>query len=173
MGTAYDAHHESVGLVALLAVVALFILGASLFTSPSAALLSLRRCERSLSSAALEFAVAAAGAMSIIVGMEGYETHFGGISPFDPHAILMHDGPATSVLYILVFVVVRAMVCAYIRAAVSARIFLTACSLVRRNLGGAARLLRYQYAPIRANSSTARSHEGELRAPPLAAVFSF
>lgn len=105
---------------------------------------------------------------AVILRMEGYETHFGGLSPFDPRTILMHDAPATIVMYLAVFAAVRSFVGAFVRTAAHVRLFFSRSTFVRRRTSVAVALHRCCSKPAVARAVTAEERGGELRAPPLA-----
>ncbi len=150
---------------------ALFVLAGSLLGADLPSLRRLLTEQRSGAAVVVEFFLGVAGAMSVILLMEGYETHFGGLSPFDPHAVLMHDAPATIVVYIAVFAIARWLIDRFAQVVGAAGLILGAAfSLIRRNRSGGAPLRRERSKPVLSPARNVCSRQGELRAPPRATV---
>lgn len=157
----------------LLAAGALFMLAGSLLSADRVSLRRLLTEQRSKATIAAEFVLGAAGATGVILLMEGYETHFGGLSPFDAHAVLMHDAPATIVLYVAVFAIARWLIDRFARIAAAARLFFGAAfTLICRHASGGAPLRRHRSKPVLSPARNVCSRQGELRAPPLTTAFS-
>ena len=62
----------------------------------------------------LDIAIAFGGSVACVVAMEGYETRFGGVSPFDPRSVVMSHAVAS----IVAFAVIGSIVYCVLRSAV-------------------------------------------------------
>jgi hypothetical protein len=56
---------------------------------------------------AIDLAVALAGSELCAIAMEGYETRFGGLSPFDPRSVLCAHAPALLIAFVLIAAIAR------------------------------------------------------------------
>ncbi|HEY2554104.1 MAG TPA: hypothetical protein VGI15_02545, partial [Candidatus Cybelea sp.] len=66
---------------------------------------------------AVDALAAFAGSCFTVVAMEGYETHFGGLAPFDAHSIVIAHAPILVVSFVTIAVAARMMLGAAIRVA--------------------------------------------------------
>jgi hypothetical protein len=115
-----DYDHES--------VVPALIIGAAVALSLLLAVLLSRVSPRDpvsrrmtvLRTRAADVAFAFCGSVLCIVAMEGYETHFGGASPFDPRSVVISHAPALIVAFLLMGTLVHLALRAAIRAAAAA-----------------------------------------------------
>jgi hypothetical protein len=115
-----DVDHQSVlptftiAFVLTLALIA-YLIAARI--SPSDPLL--RRLDDARARAVDAFAALCGSALTVI-GMEGYETHFGGLAPFDARSVVVAHAPVLLVAFVVVAVVARVLLGSAIRAAVRA-----------------------------------------------------
>lgn len=115
-GTLRDNQHESI-LPALLLGVAvalsltLFVLFAKI--SPRDPLLRMSDIRRRLTDVALAFC----GSVVCIVVMEGYETRFGGLSPFDPRSVVVSHAFALAMAFLLMGAIVHCALRSAVRSA--------------------------------------------------------
>lgn len=65
----------------------------------------------------MDLAAALAGSALCAIAMEGYETRFGGLSPFDPRSVLCSHAPALLAAFLLVAPLARGLVGAALRLA--------------------------------------------------------
>jgi hypothetical protein len=109
-GSLRDAQHEAVAPTLLIglaigAALAAFVAFARL--APHDPLLRSMRGFRELTA---DLAIALAGSALWTIAMEGYETRFGGVSPFDPRSVVCSHAPALLVAFVLVAPVVWGVV---------------------------------------------------------------
>lgn len=77
----------------------------------------LLRSMRGLWARTTDLAIALAGSALFTIVMEGYETRFGGVSPFDPRSVVCSHALALLVAFVLVAAVARGLVSAALRLA--------------------------------------------------------
>lgn len=126
-----------------------------------------------------EIACAFCGSVLCIVAMEGAETHFGGISPFDPRSVVVSHLPALLVASLVVGVIVYYALHVAIgiaaRASVAVAGFFVAVFPRRRELRAASRTTRisaFEFAVSRVPLGIADGSRG-LRAPPRSLRLSY
>ncbi len=86
----------------------------------------------------LDFAGAFFGSSLCVVAMEGYETRFGGLSPFDPRSVVLSHAPALVVAFAVAAAIVHYALRAAIRTASRANVVVEyLVEFLRRLLGAA------------------------------------
>jgi hypothetical protein len=171
-GALRDNQHESIVPALLLGLaiafsLALYVLLARV--SPRDPLL-LRLNE--LQTRLVDVAVAFCGSTLCVVAMEGYETRFGGLSPFDPRSVVLSHAPALLVAFVVTAVAVYAGLAVAVRTAARASVAVAAflVAFLRKFVAGVAPpralalpafRLRAAYVPL----AIAHASRG-LRAPP-------
>ncbi len=120
---------------------------------------------------AVDAIAALAGSCATVVAIEGYETQFGGLAPFDAHSVVVAHAPVLVVSFVIAAVAARLILGAAIRSAarsgVLAAAFVTSFLRVSRSLPAAP---KHATRPERETSCShvtpeaVKSHG--LRAPP-------
>jgi hypothetical protein len=124
-GSVRDAQHQAVApmLVIGLAVgAALAVFVAFARIAPRDPLL---RCMSGLRARTTDLAIALSASALGTIAMEGYETQFGGLSPFDPRSVVCSHALALVVAFVLVTAIARAILSATLRFASRAGEFAT------------------------------------------------
>jgi hypothetical protein len=116
-GAFRDGSQQSVIPVAILAAVVLICLGLSVALCAGKLEMRLACAPRSALGRLLFAAGSLSATFAIIVLMEGYETHFGGIDPFSPGSVLVSHAPAVLAAYAIVAALVSRLVSYCLRAA--------------------------------------------------------
>ena len=75
---------------------------------------------------AFDAVAAFAGSCVTVVAMEGYETHFGGLAPFDANSVVIVHAPILIVSFVTIAVATRMMLGAAIRCAARSRVLAAA-----------------------------------------------
>jgi hypothetical protein len=90
---------------------------------------------------AVDAIAAFAGSCVTVLAIEAYETHFGGLAPFDAHSIVVAHGPVLIVTFLTIAIAARMMLGAAIRCAargaVLATMLFTSFLRIARSLPGA------------------------------------
>lgn len=112
------------------------------------------------------------GSALCIVAMEGYETNFGGVSPFDPRSVVLSHAPALIVAFLLIGALVHCTLRAAVRAAAEASVAVAEFfeAFLGRDFGNgaprrAARISAFELRVTHVPSWLARGSRG-FRAPP-------
>lgn len=116
-GSVHDAQHEAVlptFLLGLAIGVALAIFIAFARIAPHDPLL---RCMSDWRARITDLAIALPGSAVCVIAMEGYETRFGGLSPFDPQSVVLSHGVALVIAFVFVATVARGVISAALRLA--------------------------------------------------------
>lgn len=106
-GSVHDAQQQAIlptlvfGL-ALAAALAVFVAFARIAPQDP-----LRRCTSAWRSRAADLAIALAGSALCTIAMEGYETRFGGFSPYDPRSVVLSHTLPLLLAFVLVAVLVH------------------------------------------------------------------
>jgi hypothetical protein len=172
-GTTHDVDHQGIlpafALTLTLAVgLAAYIIGSRI--APSDPLV--RRLDDTRARA-VDAIAAFAGSCLTVVAVEGYETHFGGLAPFDASSIVIAHAPALVLSFLTIAIVARMMLGSAIRFAARSRVLAVAflASFLRISCS---RLTTGKHATM-PHPDTSCSHIAPeviksrgLRAPPLA-----
>jgi hypothetical protein len=132
----------------------------------------LLHCMRGSRERATDFAFALAGSALCTVAMEGYETRFGGFSPFDPRSVVCSHAAALLVTFVFVAPIVRGIVSAALRLAIdvgeraTSAVVRFLCKICRDRALPALRILAFALHSLRIHATFADGACG-LRAPPL------
>jgi hypothetical protein len=106
-GSVRDVQHEAIAPTILIGLA----IGAALAAFVAFARITSRdpvvRGMSGLNALTTDLAIALAGSALCTIAMEGYETRFGGLSPFDPRSVVCSHAPAL----LIAFVVVAPIVC--------------------------------------------------------------
>jgi len=116
-GTTRDVDHQGVVPVFAIAVMLALSLAAYVVGSRIAPGDPLVRRLDDLRARAVDAIVAFAGSCATVVAMEGYETHFGGLAPFDAHSVVVAHAPILVLTFVTIAVAARMMLGAAIRCA--------------------------------------------------------
>jgi len=116
-GAARDVDHQGVlpafGIVLTLALgLAAYVIGSRI--APSDPLV--RRLDDARARA-VDAVAAFAGSCATVVAIEGYETHFGGLAPFDPNSVVTVHAPTLVLSFLTIAVAARMLLGAAIRCA--------------------------------------------------------
>jgi hypothetical protein len=106
-GSARDIQQQSVEPVFLLGIIVAGALAVFVAFAKIASQDPLLRCAHRLRARATDLALALAGSAVLTIAMEGYETRFGGLSPFDPRSVILSHTLPLLVAFVLVAVVVQ------------------------------------------------------------------
>ncbi len=116
-GTTRDVNHQ--GMLPALAITLTLVLSLAAYVvgsriAPSDPLV--RRLDDAYARA-VDAIAAFAGSCVTVVAIEGYETHFGGLAPFDPNSVVIAHAPFLVLSFVTIAVAVRMMLGAAIRCA--------------------------------------------------------
>lgn len=116
-GAVRDVDHQ--GVLPALALTLLFALslGAYIVSARIAPNDPLVRRLDDLRARAVDAVAAFAGSCFVVVAMEGYETHFGGLAPFDAHSVVIAHAPILVLSFVVIAIAARMMLGAAIRCA--------------------------------------------------------
>jgi hypothetical protein len=116
-GSVRDAQHEAIVPTFLLGLAAAAALGAFVAFARIAPRDPLLRRLGDWRARAIDLVCALAGSALCTIAMEGYETRFGGLSPFDPRSVVLSHALALLVAFVVVAVTVRGILSAALRFA--------------------------------------------------------
>lgn len=116
-GSERDVAQQAIGPTLLIAAVVGAALAGFIAFSKIAPRDSLLRCMRGVRATAVDLSSALVLSAIFSIAMEGYETRFGGLSPFDPRSVVMSHGLALLVAFVFVAAIVRSIVRATLRLA--------------------------------------------------------
>jgi hypothetical protein len=116
-GTTRDLDHQGILPVFTIAVLLAFSLAAYIVSARIAPNDPLVRSLDDLPARAVDAIAAFAGSYATVFAIEGYETHFGGLAPFDAHSVVAAHAPALAVSFLTIAVAARLMLGAAIRCA--------------------------------------------------------
>jgi hypothetical protein len=119
-GSVRDAQHQAVVPTLLIGLA----IGAALAAFVAFARIAPRdpvlRCMSGWRARMTDLAIALAGSALFTIAMEGYETRFGGVSPFDPRSVVCSHAPALLLAFVFVAVIARGIVSGTLRLATRA-----------------------------------------------------
>jgi hypothetical protein len=116
-GTTRDVDHQGVLPVFAIAVLLALSVAAYIVSSRIAPGDPLVRRLDDVRARAVDVIAAFAGSCATVVAMEGYETHFGGLAPFDAHSVVAAHAPILVLTFVTIAVAARMMLGAAIRCA--------------------------------------------------------
>src|ERR1700722_204706 len=116
-GTTRDVDHQGILPVLAIAVMLALSLAAYVVSARIAPGDPLVRSLDDLLGRAVDAIAAFAGSCATVVAIEGYETHFGGLAPFDAHSVVAAHAPVLAVSFLTIAVAARLMLGAAIRCA--------------------------------------------------------
>lgn len=106
-GGVRDGQHEAVAPTLLIGLAIGAGLAAFIVFSRIAPQDRLHRCMSGWRALTADLAITLCGSALCVIAMEGYETRFGGLSPFDPRSVILAHSMPLLVAFLLVAIVVR------------------------------------------------------------------
>lgn len=106
-GSVRDGQHEAVAPTLLIGLAIGAGLAAFVVFARIAPQDRLHRCMRGGGALTADLAIALCGSALCVIAMEGYETRFGGLSPFDPRSVVLSHALPLLVAFLLVAIVVH------------------------------------------------------------------
>jgi hypothetical protein len=171
--TARDVDHQ--GVLPALAVAVTLVLGLAAYVigsriAPSDPLV--RRLD-DLRARTVDAIAALAGSFVTVIAVEGYETHFGGLAPFDANSIVIAHGPILLCWFVAVAVSARMMLgtsirCASRGGALAAALLISFLRIARSHSPMPKRAMRFRPRTSCARVLPEIIKSRGLRAPPLA-----
>jgi hypothetical protein len=109
-GSERDVSQQAIGPTLLIAAVVGTVLAGFVAFAKIAPQDKVLRCMDGWRARATDLGTALAGSALCAIAMEGYETRFGGLSPFDPRSVVMSHAFALLVAFVVVAVIARRIV---------------------------------------------------------------
>jgi hypothetical protein len=116
-GSVRDAQHEAIVPALILGLAAGAALAAFVAFARIAPQDPLLRCMSGWRARTADLAIALGGSALCTIAMEGYETRFGGLSPFDPRSVVLSHAIPLLVAFVFVAAIVRVSIRAALRLA--------------------------------------------------------